>query len=125
MVPLCNYSEFLGGLINKRIQLRGRTAYVGHGKWTRYLYNIAEFYADLLRSLPRQPDGEDFRLTYFVVAIFDTGVSSVENGLTSVPGLVLGSHRVSAHFNSIFTVHPSCHRGWALPGFEVPSSPQS
>lgn len=56
---------------------------MGHRKWTRYLYNVAEFYADLLRSLPRQPDGEDFRLTYFVVAIFDTGVSSVENGLTS------------------------------------------
>lgn len=55
---------------------------MGHGKWTRYLYNIAEFYADLLRSLRRQPGGEDFKLTYFVVAIFDTGVSSVENGLT-------------------------------------------
>ena len=86
MVPLRKYSEFLGGLINKRIQLRGRRAYVGHRKRTRYLYNIAEFYGDLLRSLPRQPDGEDFRFTYFVVAIFDTGVSSVENGLTSGSG---------------------------------------
>lgn len=59
---------------------------MGHGKWARYLYNIAEFYADLLRSLPRQPDGEDFRLTYFVVAVFDTGVSSVQNGLASGSG---------------------------------------
>ena len=40
-----------------------------------------------------------------------------------VPGLVLGSHSVSAHFNSILTVCPSCHRGWTLPGFEVPLSP--
>lgn len=30
----------------------------GHGKWTRYLYNVAEFYADSLRSLPSSQMGK-------------------------------------------------------------------
>lgn len=96
------------------------------GPWTKYLYNIPEFYADLLRSLPRQPDGEDFKLKCSVVVVLsDMGVYSVEDCLTSSSKVRIGSHRVSAHFNSIPTVRPSCHRDWALPAFEEPSSHQS
>ena len=46
----------------------------GSRKVDQISYNISKFYADLLRSLRRQPDGEDFKLTYFVVAIFDTSI---------------------------------------------------
>ena len=42
-----------------------------------------------------------------------------------VPKLVLAATECQAHFNSIPTVCPSCHRGWALPAFEEPSSHQS
>ena len=62
-------------------------------------FNIAEFYADLLRSLPRQPDGEDFKLKCFVVVVLsDMGVYSVEDCLTSGSKVSIGSHRVSSTF---------------------------
>lgn len=98
---------------------------MGHRKWTRYLYNVASFMADLLRSLAKAQMGKTSDSHILLLLFLIQENLCVENGSTSGSRLVLGSYRVSAHFNSILTVCPSCHRDWALPGFEVPSSPQS
>lgn len=77
------------------------------------------------RSLPRQLDGEEFKLkSFIVVVILDMGGYREEYCRTSGSSVVFHSHGLLAHLNSVPTVCPWCQQ-LGIAWFEEPLAHQS